>query len=66
MADDRYSCILCCWRICDGRLVETDRLGNFSNYLMISLGLTVIGLIFGIAVALHYRFMPVGGLETDS
>jgi hypothetical protein len=49
-----------------GGLWKLIRLGNFSNYLMISLGLTVIGLIFGIAVALHYRFMPVGGLETDS
>jgi len=38
-------------------------LGAFSNYLTISVGLAVIGLIFGIVVAMHYRFMPVGNLK---
>ena len=45
-----------------GGLWKLIGLGNFSNYLTISLGLTAIGLIFGIAVALHYRFMLVGEL----
>lgn len=41
-------------------------LGNFSNYLVITGGLIVLGLVFGIIVAVHYRFMPVGHLtETD-
>jgi hypothetical protein len=38
------------------------RLGNFSNYLNIGIGLAVIGAIFGFVVAVHYRFMPVGRL----
>ncbi len=43
------------------------RLGNFSNYLNIGIGLSIAGLIFGLIVALHYRFMPVGRLkEFDS
>ena len=37
-------------------------LGAFSNYLYISGGLVVIGALFGVIVALHYRFMPVGHL----
>jgi len=43
----------------------TIRLGNFSNYLNVGFGLTVIGAIFGLIVALHYRFMPVGHLTND-
>jgi len=39
------------------------RLGNFSNYFNIGVRLTIGGLIFGIAVTLHHRFMNVGGLE---
>jgi hypothetical protein len=39
------------------------RLGNFSNYLAVGGFLVVIGLVFGIAVAIHYRFMPVGELS---
>jgi len=38
------------------------RLGNFSNYFNIGTGLVVIGFVFGLLVALHYRFMPVGEL----
>jgi hypothetical protein len=38
------------------------RLGNFSNYLNIGIGLVGLGTIFGLVVALHYRFMPVGHL----
>jgi len=40
-------------------------LGAFSNYLMISAGLAVVGLVFGIIVAIHYRFMPVGELAEN-
>lgn len=39
------------------------RLGNFTNYLYVDIGLVVVGLIFGILVSLHYRFMPVGHLK---
>lgn len=39
------------------------RLGNFSSYLKIGIGLTAIGAVFGLVVALHYRFMPVGHLN---
>jgi hypothetical protein len=38
-------------------------LGNFSNYLNIGIILGIAGLIFGILVATHYRFMRVGALE---
>ena len=41
------------------------RLGNFSNYLNVGFGLTIIGAIFGLIVAVHYRFMPAGHLRTD-
>ncbi len=37
-------------------------LGNFQNYLKIGFGLTIGGAIFGLVVALHYRFMPAGEL----
>lgn len=42
------------------------RLGNFSNYLTITLGLVGLGFIFGVVVAVHYRFMPVGRLQNAS
>ena len=35
-------------------------LGNFSNYLMITGLLILLGFTFGTVVAFHYRFMPVG------
>jgi len=38
-------------------------LGAFRNYLYISGGLAVIGSIFGLVVAVHYRFMPTGRLR---
>ena len=38
-------------------------LGNFSNYFNVGVGLTAVGSIFGIIVAAHYRFMPVGHLS---
>ncbi len=41
------------------------RLGNFSDYFRVGVGLTIIGAIFGLVVALHYRFMPVGHLEAS-
>ena len=42
------------------------RLGNFSNYLNITGFLVVLGSAFGLFVALHYRFMPVGRLKKAS
>lgn len=39
------------------------RLGNFSNYLNVTVGLVLLGLIFGFIVAAHYRLMPVGHLR---
>jgi hypothetical protein len=47
-----------------GGLWKLIGLGNFSNYLFISAALAVIGLIFGFAVAAHYRFMKVGALTS--
>jgi hypothetical protein len=44
-------------------LSSTVRLGNFSSYFRIGLLLSASGLVFGVTVALHYRFMPVGKLD---
>jgi hypothetical protein len=41
-------------------------LGNFGSYTKVSIGLAVFGAIFGIFVALHYRFMPVGRLKDSA
>lgn len=38
-------------------------LGNFQNYLNVTLALAAAGFIFGIFVHLHHRFMHVGDLE---
>ena len=40
-------------------------LGNFKNYLNIAGVLSVSGLVFGVAVALHLRFMKVGELHDN-
>ena len=42
------------------------RLGNFSNYFNIGLGLAIGGAVFGLIVTLHYRFMPAGPLKKFS
>lgn len=42
----------------------TIGLGSFSNYLVITGVLIVVGLVFGLVVAWHYRFMRVGHLDT--
>lgn len=47
-----------------GGLWYLIRLGNFSNYLVVTAGLAFFGLIFGFAVAVHHRFMPTGALRT--
>jgi hypothetical protein len=44
----------------------TIRLGNFRNYWMIALYLTIGGAIFGLAGAVHHRFMPAGDLRKTS
>lgn len=41
-------------------------LGNFRNYLNISLILSGTGLIFGLIVTVHHRFMKVGELEKSN
>ena len=41
------------------------RLGNFSNYLQVGVILSVVGLVFGLVVATHFRFMRVGHLEAN-
>lgn len=38
-------------------------LGSFSNYVTIGIVLAIVGLVFGFAVAIHYRFIPVGDLK---
>ena len=40
-------------------------LGNFPNYLNVGVILSALGLGFGVIVASHYRFMRVGGLDTE-
>jgi hypothetical protein len=40
-------------------------LGNFTNYLKITGLLVVVGAVFGLVVAVHYRFMPVGHLTQE-
>jgi len=47
-------------------LASLIRLGNFSNYFLVGIGLLVLGFVFGSVVAVHYRFMPVGHLEGES
>ena len=42
------------------------RLGNFSDYFRVGVFLTILGFVFGLVVALHYRFMPVGTLKKQS
>ena len=41
-------------------------LGNFPDYTKVGIVLAIAGLLFGIAVALHYRFMPIGELNENS
>jgi hypothetical protein len=41
------------------------RLGNFSNYFKVGVGLTIGGLLFGAFVTLHHRFMKAGALESS-
>ena len=47
-------------------LASLIRLGNFPNYFLVGVGLMVLGSVFGSIVAVHYRFMPVGNLETET
>lgn len=42
------------------------RLGNFSNYFLVGIGLAITGFVFGLVVLLHYRFMPVGHLVKEN
>lgn len=39
------------------------RLGNFENYFSVTAGLTILGLLFGLLVSVHFRWMPVGRLK---
>jgi len=41
-------------------------LGNFRNYINISLILAALSLVFGAIVALHHRFMKSGALEKSN
>lgn len=41
-------------------------LGNLPNYLLTGAVLTGVGFVFGLVVALHYRFMPVGHLRSTA
>jgi len=47
-------------------LWKVIRLGNFPNYLNIAMVLALVGLIFGLVVSVHYRFMQVGELKHES
>lgn len=39
------------------------RLGNASDYFRVGIFVTLLAFLFGLAVSLHYRFMPIGRLE---
>jgi glucan phosphoethanolaminetransferase (alkaline phosphatase superfamily) len=41
------------------------RLGNFPNYFNIGVGLAIGGLLFGVLVTIHHRFMKTGALENS-
>jgi hypothetical protein len=40
-------------------------LGNFGNYVLVTGFLVVLGVLFGLVVAAHYRFMPIGPMKID-
>ena len=40
-------------------------LGNFGNYVLVTGFLVVLGVLFGLVVAAHYRFMPVGRMKRE-
>ena len=46
-----------------GGIFYSIKLGNFSNYLNVTLFLSAAGFVFGIFMAVHHRFMRVGELE---
>jgi uncharacterized membrane protein len=48
-----------------GGLFTLIRLGNFKNYLSVTLFLTVIGLVFGLFMHIHHRFMHTGDLNRE-
>jgi len=45
-----------------GVLFWIGRIGNLQGYLRLGAILVVVGFVFGLSVALHYRFMRVGRL----
>ena len=45
---------------------KLTNLGNFSSYTTVAVGLAIVGFVFGCIVAVHYRFMRVGALDTGS
>ncbi|MBK8304915.1 MAG: hypothetical protein IPK98_16555 [Chloracidobacterium sp.] len=49
---------------CMGVLWWAIGLGNFANHLKITALLAAAGFVFGLIVATHYRFMPVGHLTS--
>ena len=46
-----------------GLIFSLIRLGNFRNYLTVTLILSGMGFLFGIFMAVHHRFMRVGETE---
>ena len=46
-----------------GLIFKLIRLGNFSNYVTVTLILSGMGFLFGIFMAIHHRFMRVGETE---
>ena len=49
-----------------GGMWAAIKLGNFGNYYAVAGILGAIGLVFGIAVAVHLRFMRVGELQDSN
>lgn len=48
-----------------GLFFYSIKLGNFPNYLNVTLFLSAAGFIFGMFMALHHRFMRVGDLQIN-
>ena len=52
--------------VCMAGIWAAIGLGNFPDYKNVGIFLAATGFLFGIALALHYRFMPIGELEETS
>jgi hypothetical protein len=52
--------------VLSGLLAWSMRLGNFGNYPVVTGFLAALGVIFGLVVTAHFRFMPVGPMKVEA